>query len=59
MTVAVAAVRKYAANVKLANSGALVAHRQRPNGKENGNKVVIGLAAGRKPDSYETEMRQQ
>ena len=50
--------RKYAPNVKLANSGALVPHRQRPDGKKNGNKVVTGPAAGRNPDSYETEMRQ-
>ena len=28
---------KYAPNVKLANSGALVPHRQCPDGKENGN----------------------
>ena len=37
--------RKYAANVKLPDSGALVPHRQRPNGKENGNKVVSCASA--------------
>jgi hypothetical protein len=50
--------RKYPAYIKLANSGTLVAHRQSPDCKENWNKVVTGPALGRKPDTYETEMRQ-
>jgi hypothetical protein len=40
--------RKYAPKVKLATSGALVPHRQRPDGKENGANAVTRPAAGRK-----------
>ncbi len=51
--------RKYAPDVKVANSGALDPHRQRPEDQENGNNALTGPAAGREPYHQEAEMRQQ
>src|SRR6478736_7621496 len=45
--------------VKLANGTALYAHRQPPDGEENGNNVETGTAAGHKPYQHEAEMGQE
>src|SRR4029077_2562954 len=51
--------RKYAAHVQLTNRGALVSHRQGPDGQENRNDTGTRPAAGREPYHDEAEMRQQ
>ena len=50
---------KCAPYVKLANGTALYAHRQPPDGQENGNNVETGPGAGRKPYQHEAEMGQE